>query len=569
MTAKFSKRKYIVWVYALFLMIASGCQAVQPTVTAIVTLEPSATSVVQATQTVTVSGVASATPMLTATPSLVPTQPTSTALLADQRWLAYSYKGGISAVNQDGSGRLLIGQPTDNFFGYDCTNPNDSFMLDENPLNRMVAFGGAVYLIQPPAFGRFYKSYPGCNFAFSRGANGSEPLLLAYIDGGEQVRTTPPLFLLSAKRQGDEGSRTLIIYELPSGKIHSRIPLVNCAPEAPECGQHFRPWQLAWSPNGRYLAYPAIQDGTSTDLFVYDRNTGNTRRLTNGPEEVKEFQWSPDGTWLFMSEELGMLSDKDYIPSFWAVSVVSDEIRFLYTPIINYPADNFLRWIDNNRLLTYSGTIECCGPPDAGGNLTLVKLNGEAPKVIFAGAFVGLTLDNANHRVVLQKPQSDSLAIYIVSMSDGTSTKVDDSVLSLGQWDSKLKLYVTDEDCTDHPGQRQAFDLRGKAQCLLVPDPPVPTPNASALGISPDNRWQILLTSSGVKLKDLSDQSEKLITNNVGTQVIWCPDSSCFFFVSNRTLYNVFISNLALNPVDKDLGQDTIDAQWIEKPAPN
>ena len=29
-------------------------------------------------------------------------------------------------------------------------------------------------------------------------------------------------------------------------------------------------WEIRWSPNGRYLAFPGMLEGDSSDLYVYD-----------------------------------------------------------------------------------------------------------------------------------------------------------------------------------------------------------------------------------------------------------------------------------------------------------
>jgi len=41
-----------------------------------------------------------------------------------------------------------------------------------------------------------------------------------------------------------------------------------------------------WSPNGRYLAFAAVLDADSSDLFIYDAQDSSLRRLTNGPDWI-------------------------------------------------------------------------------------------------------------------------------------------------------------------------------------------------------------------------------------------------------------------------------------------
>lgn len=65
---------------------------------------------------------------------------------------------------------------------------------------------------------------------------------------------------------------------------------------------------FAWSPNGRRVAFSAIQDGDhDPELFVMSATGGNVRRLT--AKHLPDFQpsWSPGGRWIaFTSIRTGL-----------------------------------------------------------------------------------------------------------------------------------------------------------------------------------------------------------------------------------------------------------------------
>jgi Tol biopolymer transport system component len=44
---------------------------------------------------------------------------------------------------------------------------------------------------------------------------------------------------------------------------------------------------LAWSPDGRYLAFAGQMDGLSSDLYVYDIESRTVERLSDGPEQIQ------------------------------------------------------------------------------------------------------------------------------------------------------------------------------------------------------------------------------------------------------------------------------------------
>jgi Tol biopolymer transport system component len=81
-----------------------------------------------------------------------------------------------------------------------------------------------------------------------------------------------------------KGRPALAIIDVQKGKVEREIPF-------PDLGEIF---DAAWSPDGHAILFSGLAGGF-TDLFLYDLETGSTRRLTN--DEYAELQpaWSPDG----------------------------------------------------------------------------------------------------------------------------------------------------------------------------------------------------------------------------------------------------------------------------------
>ncbi len=55
---------------------------------------------------------------------------------------------------------------------------------------------------------------------------------------------------------------------------------------------------LDWSPDGKFLAFGAIWDGDTADIYLYDLDAGITRKLISARGCAESFYWSPDGQWL-------------------------------------------------------------------------------------------------------------------------------------------------------------------------------------------------------------------------------------------------------------------------------
>jgi Tol biopolymer transport system component len=74
---------------------------------------------------------------------------------------------------------------------------------------------------------------------------------------------------------------------LPNRGIADRIQVAETTGERP-----------AWSPDGRFLAYEAVCEG-SWDLWLADADGRNPRRLTSDPGNERSPVWSPDGKFLY------------------------------------------------------------------------------------------------------------------------------------------------------------------------------------------------------------------------------------------------------------------------------
>ena len=127
------------------------------------------------------------------------------------------------------------------------------------------------------------------------------------------------LYRGSLRDAGDAHDLTLGLLDLVTGKLAIEIPLLSAAyPEdlrarfeqlkpgsdPEQFAQSFDDFQsllvygietLAWSPNGRYLAFAGQTDGPTSDAYVLDTQTLQRRRLSDGNEQIVFLQWSPDG----------------------------------------------------------------------------------------------------------------------------------------------------------------------------------------------------------------------------------------------------------------------------------
>jgi dipeptidyl aminopeptidase/acylaminoacyl peptidase len=72
-----------------------------------------------------------------------------------------------------------------------------------------------------------------------------------------------------------------------------------------------------WSPNGKYLAFLSARNEGKTQVWLLNRSGGEAQRVTDTPQDVDDFIWSPDSTRLVVilrdpsEEELAAAKTKD------------------------------------------------------------------------------------------------------------------------------------------------------------------------------------------------------------------------------------------------------------------
>jgi WD40 repeat protein len=448
-------------------------------------------------------------------------------------------------LNQDGSGRTAISVPA-------CGDVNAFLLLRPNAGNYMINYRasnyGGTYLFRPAqAEGlHAYGGFPPCNTSLSSDEKGT---LLAVMDY-PQKGATPEL----------------VIYELPGGKIRSRFPLVRCAAQAKACEEYRNLWYKmgeqtpAWSPNGRYLAFAAIMDAASSDLFVYDSRDDSLRQLTSGPDWVGPIDWSPDGTRIIMQEILGdgehffspAWTDA-YVSSVWSVSVSTDEIKRLYT-VDNAPQT--IRWLDNKRFYAFDGRLLNA---DVAHNLRVANTETGESRIIFDGDFMGLELDPVHETFLVSQIETPKYhqGYYLVSTRNSTIQRIEGppSIYSL-DWDEKSGLFVDDtQDCENDPQSFLAVDHLGNFKCVPKPVPTTAFPQAARYP-APDGKWTISV-QNGIWL-EATGKAALQISEETASEVIWCPDASCFFFFAPQqdkqwSLYRVSVPDLAIKLVDEGI----------------
>ena len=366
--------------------------------------------------------------------------------------------------------------------------------------------------------------------------------------------------LAGVRSSGPEDFPELIVHDLPSGQIRSRFPLARCPEESPQCLVEIYSdaltdvvggfQQLAWSPNGRCLAYAAIGEGFSPDLYLYDSSGGSTRQMTDGPSYIGKIFWSPDGRWiLFESIPPFEEGASEYQEALWAIALDGIRARKLYVSELLGPGQGIAGWLDSERFISHDGVWEI----DFLGHARLVNLGSGEVKTLLPGEFRHLTFDPNTGAVIVFLPGEDGGWFHFTTQD--LTLRPMQQVFGSINWDADLQMFVaSDRRCESGEKGIWTVTSSGESRCL---------PRQPEIYPSPDGRWQVVVEGE-IWLQAAGGETVRRLDEVETGQVIWRPDSEGFFLATDRTLYHVPLPDLSMEIVDNQIRSSSIPLQWFD-----
>jgi hypothetical protein len=277
-----------------------------------------------------------------------------------------------------------------------------------------------------------------------------------------------------------------------------------------------------WSPDGRLLAFMGAQDGPSSDLYIYNRDTGRITRLTDGPSEGYAPSWSPDGRWIlhFGADNFGTGAGFT-LRGVWAASADGRDVKTLYRPSSSSANESTAGWIDDQTVLILSWDMFC-----GAKNLRAINIATLAENVLWPRYFDehSLAFDAQSGKIVLTAvPGCDETAEGTYLLSGALSPQQLTPTEGFATWSPEAGLFVIRQADTV-----RAFTPEGEEVNLG----PVPAPSAPAA--SPGGArwaWASSRWSGGAGLYiTTSSGSSQRITAEETTWASWTPDGESLFF---------------------------------------
>jgi hypothetical protein len=334
-----------------------------------------------------------------------------------------------------------------------------------------------------------------------------------------------------------ETAPQLWIVQLPDQKIIRRIELISEAAQAelPEQMSGANPplfyycatsdfynaaFNFRWSPDGRYLAFSAAQDGAQTDIFLYDTASDAVEQQTGEPENAWIMGWSPGGEWLIYETVAGKgLYDREFT-QVAAINLNTGAVAPLYRPSISAFPERIAGWINPGMFLSHSGL-------DAPVYLRLVDLAKPPAAMLYPGSFsVVYTYpeENAAFLVIgegMEVRANTPPGLYRLDVSTGEMALAVPGVFMTGWSDDLQRVVIYDYDGI------AGSDRMVNADGSLSPLPPAPT---QAVYPSPDGRWQIVVQVDGAAIHN-GDILAATLPEDPAAQILWLDDSSGFYWL--------------------------------------
>jgi len=292
---------------------------------------------------------------------------------------------------------------------------------------------------------------------------------------------------------------------------------------------------LAWSPDGKYLAFAGQMDGLSSELYLYDMTTKDIQRLSNDDEELQWVNWSPDGKWILHGSRRSSI-DEWIEYSIYAVARDNSAVHNLGS---GFAGD----WLNSHEFLQYRFGIERY-------QLRLVDLDTGSSTEIWEGYFGGYEVDPTGNWVALDAisstiPPKEEKPGFVYGSTQLINLKTLEKIQNPGLLAEPHDAFLRTKDGT-------VTYLPHRIEMILS---------------SLDKKFWAVIIRRDIKIYDhdlnlVTEVSSPFQDTNINDvpwrpeDMRWSPDSSGLFVGYRKDIYYINISSGAISLVETNLASD-------------
>jgi hypothetical protein len=347
----------------------------------------------------------------------------------------------------------------------------------------------------------------------------------------------------------------LTLVSLPSGEVIYKTRLLSDSIEAALSDSESY-WQAKdifatvgpynhpeWSPDGSKLAFNAAIDGDSSDLYVYDVESGTRTRLTSGPTQALEPAWSPDGSTIVQGgaaetswEMSGYGRGMDAV---WAVRADGSGVKQLFTSEI-WGDENVLGWTSDTIVLM--DTLESFCPYT---NLRTIDVETGETKIHWPDGYILRAFDPATDTVLISILENNlpilaecevtaTPGLYLIDLEEGSNQFLEIDLdtgadIQYAPKPGRFFIQTTEDLLTiQADGQIERYPAPERGY-----DPPTISPDGS--------RWLFVDKQGRLWMGNDAGDLTSMYAGDVEA-VAWSPDGDAFFFLAEEDMFFISVA---------------------------
>jgi hypothetical protein len=158
-------------------------------------------------------------------------------------------------------------------------------------------------------------------------------------------------------------------------------------------------FQISWSPDARYLAFGAMIDGISADMYTYDVDLGIRRRMESDYLNLGPIIWAPGGRWIVYVNTLPMSGWPLFFSGTKSIRANAPGSR-----IVLSEECGIIDWLSDTEYIGTSCNHGCGGEP-GGIGLSLVNISTGQETKAWEGKWIDVAVDPIRRRMLLAAPE--------------------------------------------------------------------------------------------------------------------------------------------------------------------
>lgn len=305
---------------------------------------------------------------------------------------------------------------------------------------------------------------------------------------------------------------------------------------------------LAWSPDGRYLAFAGQMDGLSSDLYLYDVETKTIRRLSSGDQELQWIDWSPDGKWILHSGVYWVGAGMRY--DIYAATIDGASAPYISTNIKDNGIDT---WLNTHQYLESDGenVVGLYG-------LRLVDIETGTITRIWDGSFYSYAVEKGGKWMAVFVSSPDASPVS----ANGEFVFDFDFVPAI----YLINLATLEKSRVAFPDAApiQSFGLGSQDFVIMDQNPVFLSKDGSLtqtdlgdvkISVSPNSEYWLAVTGETVKIFSVDNTliKDTSLLHAFINDITWRPDSSGVFLISDSEIFSMDVPDGDIETVETSL----------------